>query len=146
MKPPILPILNAIGCLILTALVVILWNHERSLNRALELANVRVTKTQTLFDTETQRATALERDISVLKESIQATQESAEKTSGLLDQKESQNQTLQSEISAAREQVTVWQSSLTERDTKLRELSGELTSTRSRLDSAVAKLKAGAAP
>jgi chromosome segregation ATPase len=145
-KSQILSILNATGCLILTAVVIALWIHERSLNHSLENANARIFSAETALKTETQLADALERDITALKESIKATQESAVRTSLLLDEKEALTSSLQTEVTASREQMTVWQAALTERDNKLRELSTELANTRARLDTAVARLKAAAAP
>jgi chromosome segregation ATPase len=145
-KRSLFPALNAIGCLILTGLVVAQWNHHRALDFSLSQTKSQLSNATTLAKAETVRATTLERDITVLKESIKATQEAAERSNRLLDEKELQITSLQAELTSTREQVTIWQTALAERDSKLKDLSAELSATRARLDAAIAKLKAAAAP
>jgi chromosome segregation ATPase len=140
-KSRILPVLNAIGCVILTGLVVGQWRKEHTMVRqtmALE-GQLRAVREQAAADVA--RATALELDIAVLKESIEAVQKSAEQSVAALGAKEIEVSGLQSESIAAREQLKVWEEAITARDTRLRELNRDLTATRARLDEAISKLK-----
>lgn len=138
MKSRVLPILNAIGCLILTALVVVLWNRERIADQALSNLKSELRTAHEQTATEAKRAADLERDIAALKESIASSQRAAAEQA-------TQSSGLQNEVSAARDQLKTWQVALAERDAKLRALSAELAATRQRLDAAIAQLKAAGA-
>ena len=94
---------------------------------------------------EAKRRAALERDITVLKESIEATQQAAEAAARSLAEKEQATTQLQTELSAAREQVTTWEGALKARDERIHALEENLAATRRRLDEAIAKLKAAGA-
>lgn len=138
MKSRVLPIVNAIGCLALTGLVVSQWRQERvriqeNLQLHSELSLVR-----DQLATETTRSAALERDISALKESIELSRKSTAESANALVERDKQ-------LSAARESIQTWEAAITARDAKLRELHEELVSTRARLDEAVARLKAAGA-
>jgi septal ring factor EnvC (AmiA/AmiB activator) len=140
-KSRVLPVINAIGCLVLTGLVVGQWRKEHTLVReALDL-EMQLGAARGQAATESKRSAALEQDIVVLKESIEAVQKSAEQSAGALAQKETEVGGLQTEITAARGQLKVWEEAIATRDARLRELNGELIATRRRLDEAVAKLK-----
>lgn len=138
MKSRVLPIINAIGCLVLAVLVVVQWTRERAADQVLSnlKSELRVSREQTA--TEAQRAADLERDIAALKESIASSQRAAAEQA-------TQSSTYQNEVSAARDQLKTWQAALTERDAKLRALSAELAATRQRLDNAVGRLSAAGA-
>lgn len=142
MKSRVLPILNAIGCLVLTALVASQWLKERKSDQALTATQSELTAAKEFSASETRRATALERDIAVLKESIEATQKSAEEAARAAAEKTTEASVLEAEITAAREQVKTWEAALAERDAKLRSLDAELLATRQRLGAAIAELKA----
>ena len=141
MKSRVLPILNAVGCLILSALILIQWQRERAAGASLAKLKTELTTAHDLAASETQRATGLERDIAVLKESIEATQKAAESSARLMEEKTTQTASLEVEISTAREQVKTWETAIAARDEKLLTLAAELTATRKRLDEAIAKLK-----
>ncbi len=144
MTPRVLPILNAIGCLLLTGLVVAQWRKERTLDGTLtELRGDLATARQQAAD-ETERRAALERDIAVLKESIEATQQAAETAARSLAEKDQVATRLQTDLTAAREQVTAWETALKARDERIRSLDADLAATRKRLDEAIARLKAAA--
>ena len=138
MKSRFLPILNLVGCLALTGLVVTQWNKERGLGDDLAKLRTRLAAATDLAAAEAKRAAALERDIEVLKESIESTQKAAEEAARNSAELET---TREAEAAAAREQVKTWQAAIDERDAKLRELNADLTATRQRLDAAIAKLK-----
>ena len=116
-----LPILNAIGCLVLTGVIVLQWQRERALDGSLAQLKSELAAAREFSASESKRAADLERDIAVLKESLEATQQSA--------------------AQAAAEQLTIWQTAVAGRDAKLRELDAALAATRQRLDAAIARLK-----
>lgn len=145
MKIRILPILNAIGCLVLSLVVASQWLKERKTDQNLLEVRNNLTAAMDFSAAETRRATALERDIAVLKESIEATQKSAEEAARAAAENATQATGLETELTAAREQVKSWEAALTERDAKLRSLNDDLTATRKRLDTAIASLKAAGA-
>lgn len=141
MKFRILPVLNAIGCLILIGLVVGQWKKEHTLVRQTVVLEGQLGAAREQAAADAARATALERDIAVLKESLEAVQKSAEQSAAALETKEIEASGLQSESIAAREQLKVWEEAIAARDTRLRELNQNLTATRARLDEAISKLK-----
>ncbi len=141
MKSRSLPIINAVGCLVLTALVASQWLKERKSDQALTATQSELSAAKEFSASESQRATALERDIAVLKESIAATQKSAEEAALAAATNATAANVLETEVTAAREQVKAWEAALAERDAKLRSLDAELIVTRQRLDAAIAKLK-----
>ncbi len=145
MNSRVLPILNAIGCLILAGLVVVQWNKELALDQKLTTLRSELTTTREQAAAETKRAAGLERDIAVLKESIQSSQQASDEAARKFAEKVTQSAGLEAEVTAAREQVKTWQDAIATRDAKLRELDAELTNTRRRLDEAVAKLKTAGA-
>jgi hypothetical protein len=144
-KSRVLPILNAIGCLVLTGVIVIQWQRERAAGASLAKLKTELAAAHDLAADEAKRATNLERDIVVLKESIEATQKAAEASARLMEEKTTQSAGLETEISAAREQVKTWEAAIAARDEKLLALDAELTATRKRLDEAIAKLKEASA-
>lgn len=141
MKSRSLPIINAVGCLVLTALVASQWLKERKSDQVLTATQGELSAAKEFSASESQRATALERDIAVLKESIAATQKSAEEAALAAATNATAANVLETEVTAAREQVKAWEAALAERDAKLRSLDAELIVTRQRLDAAIAKLK-----
>ena len=102
-------------------------------------------RSEKLAASESERAAALERDIAVLKETVEMTQQAAARSANSLTAATSLTHELRNEIKAGHEQLNTWKSALTERDTKLRSLNAELISTRQRLDAAIAALKAAGA-
>lgn len=141
MNSRVLPILNAIGCLVLTGVVVLQWQRERALYESLSNLKTELHAANDQAAAETKRAAGLERDIAVLKESIEATQKAAEASARLMEEKTAQAAGLETEVSAAREQVKTWEAAIAARDEKLRALDAQLAATRQRLDDAIAKLK-----
>jgi predicted nucleic acid-binding Zn-ribbon protein len=145
MTPRTLSLINAAGCLALTVIVVTQWRRERTLAQA--NANLRseldVVRDQAAG--ETRHRIALERDIAVLKESIEATQVAAESSATALAEKDLLSTALHDELAAARAQVTAWEAALKARDERIRTLDADLIATRKRLDDAVSRLKAAGA-
>ena len=141
MNPRTLPILNAIGCLALTCLVVAQWRKERSVDEALNTARGDLAAARSLAATATTERDAMTRDITVLKDALSATQLAAETTTHALTEKDQLVTTLQTDLTTARAQVTTWQAALTTRDERLRALDAQLAATRQRLNEAIAKLR-----
>lgn len=141
----VLPILNALGCLALTALVIAQWRGERSANAQITGLKTEINHARHQAAEQEKRRAALERDIAVLKESIESLQKSAEAATRGLAEKEQAAGQLQTELDAARQQVTAWEQALKSRDDRIRELDTQLSATRKRLDEAIAKLKTAAA-
>jgi len=143
MKSRALILLNAVGCLLLVALVVTQWLHERALQqdlegRRLELAGVR----EDLQD-ERNRAFSLEKDVTMLKESL-------EQAGRSLKEAEQEKEALMAEVVGMRAKVLeangrlqVWEASVLERDQRIEALQQELLETRQRLDEAVRRLQQG---
>ncbi len=145
MTPRTLPLLNAIGCLALTGLVVAQWSKERTLHGSLIETNRRFAAARDEAAEQGQRRAALERDIAVLKESIEAAQKAAEASARDFAEKDALANGLQTELAGAREQLAAWEAALKARDERIRLLDSRLAATRGRLDEAIAKLKAAAA-
>ena len=145
MKFPTLPLLNALGCLLLVSLVVAQWQRERVTQGELVALRAGLVAATTRAAEESKRRGALERDLGVLKEAIAATQQAAETTARDLTGKSIQVTELQAELATAREQVAAWETALKNRDERIAHLSADLTATRERLAEAIAKLKAAGA-
>lgn len=149
MKSRVLPILNAIGCLILTGLIVSQWRLERE-----HLGDIKNLQSELAGSREDliagiQRSAALERDIAALKESMEATQQAGEAAARSLAEQSSQAEELQTELATTRAQaatqIKAWEDAIAARDAKLQELNAVLTATRVRLDEAITKPKAAGA-
>lgn len=145
MTPRTLPLLNAIGCLALTGLVVAQWRKERSMRDELADTKAKLSLSLQQTDEEVKHRTALERDIAVLKETIESAQKAAESSTKDLVEKDSTVTRLKAELTAAREQITVWEAAMKTRDEQIRTLNDKLAATRKRLEEAIAKLKAAGA-
>ena len=145
MKSRVLPILNAIGCLALTGLVVAQWSKERiDLRDSQKLQSQLILSQQVLAD-ELKKSAALEKDIEVLKESIELTRKAGEQATLSLTDQSRLTENLQTELGSAREQITAWEAAIRERDAKLLHLNSDLIATRERLNEAISKLKAAGA-
>ena len=145
MIPRALTILNAVGCLVLTGLVVAQWMKERAMREELSAVTRQLATARDEVAREAQRRAALERDIAMLKEAVESTQKAAESTTRELSEKSTLATGLQTELAAAREQVVQWETALKARDERIQSLTGDLAATRKRLDEAIAKLKAAGA-
>ena len=145
MKPRILPILNAVGCLALAGLVVAQWQKERALGQVLTRQNAELAENKSQAEKDRKRVAALERDIEVLKETIDTTQKAADESAKSLVEREQNADRIDTELKAAREQLTLWEAALKARDERIVSLDANLAATRKRLDEAVARLKAAGA-
>lgn len=141
MTPRTLVIINTIGCLLLTALVVVQWRGERELDDTVATLRTQLAAAANQAAEDAKHRAALERDIAVLKETIEATQKAAESSTRALAEQEALAERLQTELTAATEQVAAWETALKARDARILSLAAEIDATRKRLDEAIAKLK-----
>lgn len=142
MSPRALAVLNAIGCLTLTGLVVTQWSKERTLDGALASMTADLAAANAQATAQAERRAALERDVTVLKDALAATQQAHESTARTLAENAQTTTRLQADLATARDQVTTWQAAINARDARIHTLDAELTAARRRLDEAIAKLKA----
>ncbi|MFZ9937011.1 MAG: hypothetical protein ACO3JG_08095 [Luteolibacter sp.] len=148
MKARLLPLLNAVGCIALTVLVAVQWRIEHQSHLVNQGLRKQIAAAETKAAEDAKHRAALERDIALLKESLETTQLAAEKSAAdaekfataLLEQ-EKINQTLSAELAAAREQLAAWEKAVAQRDDRIETLDAELARTRQRLEEAIARLK-----
>ncbi|MES2657228.1 MAG: hypothetical protein V4689_01355 [Verrucomicrobiota bacterium] len=144
-----LPILNLVGCLLISGLILAQWLKERGLDTRIKELNQQLVATREQRDTEIKRAATLENDIAQLKESIESTvlarKETEDAMAKLVADSQANAATVAASVATANqsnlEQVKIWEKAIADRDSKLRELNSSLNSTRERLNEAIAKLK-----
>ena len=144
-----LPLLNLVGCLLISGIILAQWLKERGLNAKIDYLNRQLVFSREQSEAETKRATALEHDIVQLKDSIESTVKARKETEDAMakmiaDQK-AQIDIVATANQSNQEQVKIWEKSIADRDEKIRVLDAGLTATRARLDEAIAKLKAAGA-
>lgn len=144
MKSRVLILINSIGCVVLITMVVLQWAKERVLLQTLYTAQTEIAAAKTMAAEQAQRQANLERDIALLKESINSTQQAAETAARELGEKSTLTATLDTELKAAREQIAAWEAAIKARDERISTLTGDLSATRKRLDEAIARLKTAA--
>jgi len=145
MTPRTLPIINAIGCLALTGVVLAQWRKERALEGGLAEMGAQLAVARDQSAGQAARCAALERDIAVLRQALEATQQAAESSGRTLAEKDQQATQLQTELDTARQQFGTWQTAIKTRDERIHTLDSQLAAARTRLDEAIAKLKAAGA-
>jgi DNA repair exonuclease SbcCD ATPase subunit len=145
MKPGILPLINAAGCLVLTGLVVFQWSEQRKAELTIRGLKSAAEDSRLKAEEDAKRRAALERDITTLKDSITSIQQSSDSALQSAADKEKLAAQLQAELDAAREQLKLWDAAMQARDTRIKELDAALGTTRKRLDEAIERLKAAGA-
>ncbi len=146
----ILPIANLIGCLLITGIIVAQWLKERGLDSKINGLSQLLATTRDQYDNQIKHSAALEADVAQLKESIEATVRARKETEDAMakliaDRDALAAATAASSQTAAQKQTKAWENAIADRDEKIRSLSASLTATRTRLDDAIAKLKAAGA-
>jgi|694.fasta_scaffold152233_2 chromosome segregation ATPase len=141
MKARVLPVLNAVGCILLTVLVVVQWrsDHQSRLTQQNLLKQIAAGEARAAEDAR--HRAALERDIALLKESIEAAQQASENAASRLERSQQINEALQSEMTEARGQLEAWEKAVAQRDERIKTLDEELVRTRKRLEEAIARLR-----
>jgi chromosome segregation ATPase len=141
MNTRVLPIINLVGCLSLSGLLIFQWRKEYITNAAADILRRELATTRQDIEEASRQRNALERDIVVLKESLEATQKSAEAAESSLEEKEQLCTELETGLAAARVQVAEWADAVEKRDERIRLLEADLTQARQRLDEAITRLK-----
>lgn len=136
---------NAIGCMVLVALVVVQWRGEYVSGR--ELASLRISLSEANAKTaeETARCVALERDLQVLKEAAEQSGKAVESGKSVAMTKDARIAELEAALKQAVGDVGKWQAAIAQRDDRIRKFEAEVAESRRRLNEAVAKLKAAGA-
>lgn len=137
-----LPILNLVGCLLITGIVLAQWLKERGLDRKIDTLGKELVVSREETAEARKRATALESDVSQLKASIEETMKARQEAEAAVEKITAEHNTqMETVATASGEQVKTWEAALAARDEKIRELGAALSASRERLNEAVAKLK-----
>jgi chromosome segregation ATPase len=137
-----LPILNLLGCLVLTGLIVAMWQKEQGLVVKNAALATQLAAREEQLTAEKKHAADLSLDISQLKESVESTVRSHQELEASLAKITSERNALTSgSVTVQETQAKVWQTAIAERDVKIKELNTALTATRERLDQAIVQLK-----
>ncbi|MEY3896772.1 MAG: hypothetical protein RLZZ214_2292 [Verrucomicrobiota bacterium] len=141
-----LPILNLVGCVLITGIILAQWLKERGLDTQIHELNRQLVASRDLYQAEKTRVGALESDIVQLKESIESTvrarKETEEAMGKLVAERDAQSA---GHVATSQEQAKIWEQAIADRDAKLRGLNEDLITTRLRLDEAVSRLKTAGA-
>ena len=140
-----LPLLNLVGCLLISGLILAQWHKERGLDTRIKELNQQLVAAGEQHDAEMKRATALENDIAQLKESIESIVKTRTETEDAMAKLVAESQARATTVATTNqsnlEQAKIWEQAIADRDAKIRELNSSLTATRERLNEAIAKLK-----
>jgi peptidoglycan hydrolase CwlO-like protein len=154
-NPRVLPILNAVGCLVLAGFIVVQWFGGKMLSEELHQARSReIEEKNARFEAEKQVRT-LQSDIAGLKQSVDSLRETAEAAENEVELKNEELAKFAAGMEEAQTKIAGWEQAVKERDeaigkrdealaardAKLKELNEQLLATRKRLDEAVAALK-----
>lgn len=141
-----LPILNLVGCLLISGIIVFQWLKERGLETRITVLQGQLAGSRELYQAEKLRVAALENDVVQLKESIESSARAGKQAEAALATAIAERDAQSTGLATAnQEQVDVWQKAIAERDEKIRSLGTSLAATRERLDEAVTQLKAAGA-
>jgi peptidoglycan hydrolase CwlO-like protein len=150
-----LPIVNAVGCVVLVGFILVQWFGGQKLDHELHEAKSReILEKNARFEAEKQVKT-LQSDIQGLKDSVDSIRLAAETAEKELVGKNDEIAKFATGLEEAKTKIAEWElavkdrdeaiqkrdAALAERDSKLKELNGQLVATRKRLDEAVAELK-----
>ncbi len=137
-----LPILNLLGSLVLTGLIVVMWQKEQGLNAKNSALATQLASRDEQLALENKRTADLLLDITQLKESVESTARSHQELEASLTKITAERDALTSgNVTAQASQANIWQTAIAERDAKIKELDTTLTATRERLDQAITRLK-----
>jgi chromosome segregation ATPase len=144
----VLPVLNAIGCLVLAGFIFIQWRGGQALSEELHESRSReILEKNARLEAE-KLSRQLQADIDGLKASIDSIQQAAAVAEKDLAAKTEEAKGLAGLVTEAQEQIKTWEAAVKARDeaivlrdAKLKELNEALVATRARLDEAVAELK-----
>lgn len=132
-------LLNFIGAVTLAVLLVLHWRNERMLEQQLARKNTELDERTIRLSEQIDRCAALERDVSQLKAALDATRQEAAAI------RETNRTQLEQVMADSTRRLAGWERGVAERDKRIKELDAELIAARSRLDQAIAQLKAAGA-
>jgi len=141
MTTRILMILNAIGCLLLTAVVVGQWVREHKLKAQLDQLQHEVGSMQLQVAEQIEKREGLERDVEMLKDSLGQAQKAIESKDALVAEREVVIGKLKQESESAQKQLEIWNRAVEDRDRRIQSLGADLLEARKRLDAAIGQLK-----
>ena len=144
----LLPIINAVGCVVLVAFILVQWIGGNVLNKKLhEVETKLIHESNARINAEFDKQ-KLQQDIEGLKASIDSIRKDSEQNAKDLEARSAEVTALNANIVDAQTKVKEWEEALkardeaiTARDTKIKELNDNLVSTRKRLNEAVEQLK-----
>ncbi len=137
-----LPILNLVGCILVTGVILFQWRKEQDLDKRIRAISEQLATSRGETSEAEKRALVLDGDVAQLKESIASTTAAHRLVEAEnLRLATETNEKMLTLATAADEQVTSWQTAIAERDAKLVELGANLSATRKRLNEAIDKLK-----
>ena len=134
-------ILNAIGCLLLTAVVAGQWVHEHRLRGQLGQLQREVGSMQMQVDEQMKKREGLERDVEMLKDSLGQDRKAIEDKDVLVAEREVAIGKLKQESELAQKQLEVWNKAVEDRDRRIQSLNANLLEASKRLDDAIGQLK-----
>lgn len=138
----VLPILNLLGCLLISGIIVVQWLREIAWNERLGNLRKELAESREQTMAEAKRADSLQSDVDQLKESVEATVAERRKTEEEMGKAIAERDAKTAGIvEEAKTQIETWQKAVSERDAAIGKLNTELRNTRQRLDEAIEKLK-----
>lgn len=142
MTTRILIVLNLIGCLFLSSIVVVYWKRERGFTQQLERSQRDVVVMSAKLDVSRKEAAALNEDIDALKQSLQSLEEQrAMLQSELIVRQQRLAEVREGLEGQLKAQQARWEKALAERDERIVELQQQLVEVVKGYDEAVARLK-----
>jgi multidrug resistance efflux pump len=134
--------INAIGCLVLAAVVFTQWGKESRVDAEMTKLRVDLATAKSTADRQATRAAkrvasndSLSTAIAVLKESFEATRLAA------AAEQRANRAAVGESVDHAHQQIESWKLSLVGRDARIRDLEADLALARNRLDEAIVRLK-----
>lgn len=141
MTTRILMILNAIGCILLTVVVVVQWAGEHALKAQVKRFQDEVGGLQIQVDDEIQKREGVERDVVMLKDSLEQARKAIEAKDAQIAGREVVVGKLKQEVELIQKQLEVWNKAVEERDRRIQVLDADLLEAHKRLDEAIGRLK-----
>lgn len=148
MKSRWFPLVNAVGCAVLSGIVAMQWWQNESRRAAYRQLQVQAHAVEEQRDEALQKLDTLNTDIADLKQSLLQTQKAADEAARQnaeqaeqLFASDSARDQATAERDAMRAQITQWQAAIKERDQAIIERNEAIAELRKKLDEAIAQLK-----
>jgi chemotaxis protein MotB len=148
MKSRWFPLVNAVGCAVLSGIVAMQWWQNESRREAYRQLQVQAHALQEQRDEALDRVESLTTDIADLKQSLLQTQKAADEAARLSSERAEQllaSNTARDQATAERDalraQITQWETAIKERDQAIIERNEAIAALRKKLDEAIAQLK-----